>query len=134
MQDLIYNKICFIYNKMASTRNRNTQVDYNIENNKNSSYLHHNLYIHSATGRPTTECFPEIGYMPSQMAHQTLSNNGIDIESSLRGIGASNLVETIEPVKPNTKDIEFKRWFERPQAVIMPYPLVFNEKQRPALG
>jgi|TARA_B110000977_G_C10760814_1_gene370598 hypothetical protein len=119
---------------MTSTRNRNTQEDYNIENNKNNDYLERNLYIHSSAGRPTTECFPEVGYMPSQMAHQTLSNNGIDIESSLRGIGASNLVDTIEHVNPSFKQVEFKPWFERPQAVIMSYPLVFDEMQRPTLG
>jgi len=119
---------------MASTRNRNTQLDYNIENNKNSDYLERNLYIHSAAGIPTTVCFPEIGYIPSHMAHQTLSNNGIDIESSLRGIGASNLVDAVEPVNPSIRQVEFKPWFERPQAVIMPYPLVFDERQRPTLG
>jgi hypothetical protein len=118
---------------MASTRNRNTQLDYKIENNKNSDYLERNLYIHSAAGIPTTVCFPEIGYIPSHMAHQTLSNNGIDIESSLRGIGASNLVDAVEPVIPSIRQVEFKSWFERPQAVIMPYPLVFNENQRPTL-
>ena len=117
---------------MASTRNRNTPLDYNLEKKNNNLQQQHNLY--SSAGRPTSECMPAIGYTPSHMAREALSNNSIDIESSLYGIGASNLVEPCEPVNPSIRNIEFKEWFERQKEVIMPYPLVFNDKTRPSLA
>ena len=117
---------------MASTRNRNTPLDYNLEKKNNNLQQQHNLY--PSAGRPTSECMPAIGYTPSHMAREALSNNSIDIESSLYGIGASNLVEPCQPVNPSIRNIEFKEWFERQKEVIMPYPLVFNDKTRPSLA
>ena len=119
---------------MASTRNRNTPLDYNLEKKNNNLQQQHNLYLNSSAGRPTSECMPAIGYTPSHMAREALSNNSIDIESSLYGIGASNLVEPCVPVNPSIRNIEFKEWFERQKEVIMPYPLVFNDKTRPSLA
>lgn len=116
---------------MASTRNKNTSLDYNLEQKVNKDLLQENLYIHSQYGRPNTECMPSVGYMPSHMSNYALSNNPIDIESTLYGIGSTNLVKPCEQVNPSIKQIEFKDFFNRPDAVIMPYPLVMDNKQRP---
>ena len=64
---------------MASTRNRNTPLDYNLEKKNNNLQQQHNLYLNSSAGRPTSECMPAIGYTPSHMAREALSNNSIDI-------------------------------------------------------
>ena len=77
---------------------------------------------------------PNVGYIPSHMSRDALANNPIDIESSLYGIGSSNLVKPCEPVVPNMRPIDFKDYFERNQNVIMPYPLVFENNQRPNLS
>ena len=116
---------------MASTRNKNTSLDYNLEQNKNKDFENHYLYLHSSSGRPITECMPNVGYTPSHMSRDALANNPIDIESSLYGIGASNLVKPCLPVNPSLRPINFKDYFERPQNVIMPYPLVYENNQRP---
>tara|TARA_B100001175_G_scaffold313046_1_gene320027 strand:+ start:506 stop:862 length:357 start_codon:yes stop_codon:yes gene_type:complete len=118
---------------MASTKNRNTESDYKLEQLQNTNHIENNLYLHSASGRPNSECFPEL-YNPSKLSRDALSNNAIDIESTLRGIGASNLVNPCTPANPSLRNLDFKPFFDRPQAVVMPYPFVKNNYQRPNLG
>ena len=112
---------------MTSTRNRNTQSDYKLEQLQNTNHLENNLYINY--GRPTTECFPEL-YNPSKLSRDALANNSVDIESTLRGIGGSNMVKPCEPPTPSLRNLDFKPFFDRPQAVIMPYPLILDNNQR----
>ena len=116
---------------MTSTRNRNTASDYNLEQLQNTNHLENNLYINY--GRPSTECFPEL-YNPSKLSRDALANNPIDIESTLRGIGSSNMVKPCTQTNPSLRNLDFKPFFDRPKAVVMPYPLVFENNQRPNLG
>ena len=116
---------------MASTRNRNTTSDYKLEQLQNTNHLENNLYVNY--GRPSSECFPEL-YNPSKLSRDALANNAIDIESTLRGIGASNLVKPCEPPAPSLRTLPYKQFFDRQQAVVMPYPLVMDNNQRPHLG
>ena len=119
---------------MASTRNKNTQSDYSLEQKYNKDMLKENLYLHASSGRPVTECIPTVGYTPSHMSRDALSNNAIDIESTLYGIGCTNLVKPQQPVYPNMKPLDFKDFFNRQTTVIMPYPLVHEINQRPNLS
>ena len=114
-----------------NTRNRNTESDYKLERGVNQNLQQHNLYIHSSAGRPTSECMPSVCYTPSHMSRDALSNNSVDIESALYGIGSTNLVKPCEPVTPQIRNLELKDWFDRPKEVIMPYPLVLNNNERP---
>ncbi len=116
---------------MASTRNRNTQSDYKLEQLKNTNHIENNLYINY--GRPSYECYPEVGYIPSKLSRDALANNPLDIESTLRGIGASNMVKPCEPSAPSLRTLPFKPFFDRTQAVIMPYPFIYENNQRPNL-
>ena len=116
---------------MASTRNKNTSSDYTLEQKVNADTRDNNLYLHSSAGRPITECIPSIGYTPSHMSRDALANNPIDIESSLYGIGSSNLVNPCEAVNPSIRNLDFKDFFNRPNATIMPLPMVYNNNQRP---
>jgi len=118
---------------MASTKNRNTQSDYKLEQLQNTNHLENNLYLHSASGRPNSECFPEL-YNPSKLSRDALCNNAIDVESTLRGIGASNMVNACTPPTPSLRNLDFKAFFDRQQAVVMPYPLIFENNQRPNLA
>jgi hypothetical protein len=117
---------------MASTRNRNTPNDYKLEQLQNTNHIENNLYINY--GRANNECFPEIGYTPSKLSRDALANNPVDIESTLRGIGASNMVKPCEPPTPSLRTLPFKQFFDRPNAVVMPYPLVYENNQRPNLA
>ena len=118
---------------MASTRNKNTSLDYNLERKVSENMQQHNLYIHSSNGRPISECMPSVGYIPSHMSRDALANNSIDIESALYGIGSCNLVNSCQKVDPSLKNINFKEFFDRSNEVIMPPPMAFNNNQRPTL-
>ena len=117
---------------MASTRNRNTESDYKLEQLQNTNHLENNLYLNYC--RPSSECFPEVGYTPSKLSRDALANNPVDIESTLRGIGASNMVNPCTPATPSLRTLDFKAFFDRQQAVVMPYPLIHSNNERPNLG
>ena len=118
---------------MTSTRNKNTALNYKLEQEKLNNMRDYPNYLHSSSGRPFQECIPSVGYTPSHMCRNSLSNNPIDIESSLYGISSSNLVNPCNPVNPSLRNLEFKDYFDRPQSVIMPYPHVYNNNERPKL-
>jgi hypothetical protein len=119
---------------MTSTRNKNSQLNYNLEKSNKEKLLQEKLYLHSSSGRPVNECIPSIGYTPSHISRDALANNPIDIESQLRGIGSTNLETTCAVVTPSLRTLDFKDFFERQQSVIMPYPMVYENNQRPILG
>jgi hypothetical protein len=119
---------------MTSTRNKNTQLNYNLEKSNTEKLLRENLYLHSSSGRPTSECIPSLGYMPSHISRDALAYNSIDIESQLLGIGSTNLETPREPVVPNIINLELKDYFERQQHIIMPHPMVYENNQRPILS
>jgi len=119
---------------MTSTRNKNTQLNYNLEKSNKEKLLREKLYLHSASGRPVTEFIPSIGYTPSHLSRDALANNAIDIESQLRGIGSSNLETPCNVVVPSIRTLGLADFFERQQNVIMPYPMVYEKNQRPILG
>ena len=118
---------------MTSTRNKNTAIDYKLEQKINNHLLDNNIYLHSSSGRPVSEFIPAIGYTPSHMSRDALANNSIDIESALYGIGSCNLVNSCQKVDPSLKNINFKEFFDRSNEVIMPPPMAFNNNQRPTL-
>jgi hypothetical protein len=119
---------------MTSTRNKNSQLNYNLEKSYKEKLLREKLYLHSSSGRPVTECIPAIGYTPSHISRDAMANNSIDIESQLLGIGSTNLETPCEVVVPSVRTLEFKEFFERQQSIVMPYPMVYHNNQRPCLG
>lgn len=121
---------------MASTRNRNTKSDYlqeGISNQKNFSYT---TYQHSQYGKPNSFLdvykLPESTQATRPVGLENLSHNGIDIDSYLKGISATNL----ETPKPKTtaqlKDYSSVKFYER-VPIFMPYEIKSDKKQRPLL-
>ena len=119
---------------MTSTRNKNTQLNYNLEKSNTEKLLRENLYLHSSSGRPISECIPSLGYIPSHISREALAHNSIDIESQLRGIGSTNLETPYEHIIPSIINLEFKDFFDRQPNIIMPYPMVYENNQRPILS
>jgi hypothetical protein len=115
---------------MASTRNINSRGDYSLEQNYYGLARIYNNYTHSAQGLAYTPTIPEIGITPGHMPRGTLSNNPIEIESMLFGIGSTNLVKPQKPIKPDLKQIPSSKFFDR-LIVHMPKPLVMEKDQRP---
>ena len=115
---------------MASTRNKNTKSDYCLEQRSYQSAREYNSYQYSQYGHAYSPGIPCVGYTPSHMPRDTLSNNPVEIESSLLGINSTNLVEHQPDVNPELKTIPMKQFFQR-TPLIMPKPLVVENNQRP---
>ena len=115
---------------MASTRNNNTKSDYSLQQRSYQSIRDYNSYEYSQYGHAYSPGIPCVGYMPSHMPRDTLSNNPVEIESTLFGINSTNLVEQQPDVNPELKTIPMKQFFQR-TPLIMPKPLVIENNQRP---
>tara|TARA_B100001287_G_C22637554_1_gene508385 strand:+ start:788 stop:1141 length:354 start_codon:yes stop_codon:yes gene_type:complete len=115
---------------MASTRNNNTRENYSIQTsvNKNSNIyrLNDNFSINNRT------FLPDFGLNPAQLPResQVMYNNSVDVESSLFGINATNLVNPREPIKGSNITRPVIRFYNK-NALIMPKGLVMENDQRP---
>lgn len=76
---------------MASTRNKNTIIDYKLEQNINSGFQKYTLYENGSGGKPVSLNLPGDGFGHSVMRGRQLAYNQIDVESFLRGTGTVDL-------------------------------------------
>lgn len=113
---------------MASTRNRNTAINYKLEQLKNMNNESYNLYKHSSYGNAYTTNLPGNGFGGSYINAENLSNNSVDIESFLRGIGTTNLVEGPITLTPKLNNLKSVNIYENNE-VIMPLPLITNPER-----
>lgn len=121
-------------NNMASTRNKNTQSDYCIEQNTYRSVRNHVHYENGASGRPFHVALPtpSVGILPSRMSREAFAANSVDIESAIWGISSTNLVSGPATVMPELVTLPEVSYFDRMQ-LFMPKPLVVDKNQRPLL-
>jgi len=115
---------------MSSTRNNNSSSDYRMKQKQIDSMRDNILYSHAPNGPAYKDAFPELGIRPSYMGRDSLSYNSIDIESSLLGVGSTNLVQPQQPVNPQLKTLDSVSYFDR-RKVIMPKDLDMDKNQRP---
>ena len=93
---------------MASTRNRNGQGDYDLEQKKFDQSVQYKLA--KEFGVANGSCLPGRGLLHSKMHHAQLSYNGIDVESCLFGIGSTNMSQPAQSnldVRPHSKQLHF---------------------------
>jgi len=115
---------------MASTRNKNTQENYKIQQMNFRQLEDYELYENSQSGAAFSPSLPVLGFNPSRMSRNDLAHNPIEIESSLFGINSTNLVNPQNKVVPQQKTLPEKEFFKR-QELIMPNPLAIEKNQRP---
>jgi len=113
---------------MASTRNNNSRSDYCLQQRQFNLACHYNT--NEIYGRAKEPAFASLGMTPTYMASETLSHNAVDIESSLRGIGSTNLAFDTPEIVPQLKKLPEKSFFDR-VPLIMPRDLVVEKNQRP---
>lgn len=116
---------------MASTRNRNTQGDYKLEQRTNVGIAAYSAY--ATFGQPVQTHFPGNGLLTGRMASENLSANSCDIESQLFGIGSTNLVSQQTPADAEIKSLQSLNVIDKLQ-VFIPEPLVVEKNQRPYLN
>ena len=115
---------------MASTRSKNTPGDYQLETRSNlghSSYLTFKSYGHA-----NTTYFPGDGLIGAKISNVQLSKNYCDIESELRGIGTTNLVNTHVPTVAQINNLKSMSFIDR-IPLIVPPPIVIKNNERPVV-
>jgi hypothetical protein len=119
---------------MASTRNKNTEIDYRIEQDR----LQEQAEWQTIRSRryATNTGMPNVGINVGHMPNDVLARNATDIESRLYGIGLSNLVDPAKPVRPQPiqKSYHEVQFFELPhRETIIPDDLTIAREQRPII-
>jgi hypothetical protein len=112
---------------MASTRSKNTPGDYSLETTKYSSSINYNTY--NSYGVPISTFFSSDGLLHGRIASENLSGNSCDIESMLRGIGSTNLVNPLPTISPDIKTLNSLSIIDR-LPVFVPRPLQIEPNQR----
>ena len=82
------------------------------------------------SGKASTNHFAGDGLLMGRMASDNLSSNACDIESQLRGIGSTNLVNPQKEVQPKFHHVKSLNMIDR-LAVVIPEPLIVEKDQRP---
>lgn len=106
---------------MASTRNRNTPGDYALEQRMNHNVLFYETYQGHIMNRETL--LPGLGLKPARLPMQLFCDT-FDIESELRGLGATNLVnpKTTSVLPKEGRGMKTLNIYEQ-APVILPKPL-----------
>ena len=115
---------------MASTRTKNTNGNYCLEQKTYHNSQNYTTYKYSQYGEAYDTKLSGLGLLPGQIPNNNLSENYSDIESFLFGINSTNLVKPQAPVVPEQKTIPTIKYFNT-VPLFMPAPLVIENKQRP---
>jgi len=107
---------------MTSTRNKNNQGNFNLEFNDNKLYFH---TVVNDSKIYKNNYLPGEGLLVGAFPLNIMANNQADIESSLFGIGSTNLIEP----KPTTINLGDLRRLDslnisRKMPLVIPEPLV----------
>jgi len=118
---------------MASTRNRNTPINYNLEQRTHKNSEQYTLYENSQYGAAYNTRLAGNGLMPAQVPWNKLSYNAPDIESFLFGIGSTNLVTPAPILVPELAKIDSVNIYEK-GPILISEPLVVEKNQRPVFN
>jgi len=115
---------------MASTISKNTPGDYVKEQEINNGISGHLLYKHSAGALAYVNMYAGEGLLMGKNAREGYCKNYVDVESQLRGIGLTNLVNPKPPVRPDILPIYSLDVFQK-NKVQLPEAIVVQKNQRP---
>ena len=114
---------------MSSTTNKNTPGNYKLEQNVNNNINNHMTFINSAPAEAFTNHFAGDGLLMGKNAREHLCSNYCDIESQLRGIGSTNLINPKKEVLPELKYVQSLSISDR-LPMITPEPFKLDKDQR----
>ena len=115
---------------MASTRNKNTPINYKCQQLSYGQARQYTEYKHAAHGEAHDTKWAGNGLNPGQLPWNTMSQNAPDIESFLFGINSTNLVTPQPTLVPEINTLQSANVFEKGPTLI-PEPLVIEKAQRP---
>lgn len=115
---------------MASTRNKNSILNYNVEKKKNENTLNYNNYLHSQHGEAHVTFLPDFGVNPGAIPRNKLKHSSVDVESDLRGIQCTNLETPHIPENPSNVNMGFLTFYKT-QPLHMPEDFFAMNRERP---
>lgn len=115
---------------MASTRNKNTPINYKLQQNQFHHSVDYTTYKYSQYGEAYNTRLPGNGLNPAQIPGNKLSYNSTNIESFLFGINSTNLVQPAPTLVPELTQLSSANIFEK-GPVYIPEPLIIEKNQRP---
>ena len=114
---------------MASTSNKNTPGNYNVEQRAFEQQLQYTTNKEYAFANPTYKS--GFGLNPGQLPDTELAKNPNDIESWLFGIGSTNLVKPQGEVTAQVRNIPEVSIIDNRVPLVMPNNLKLESNQRP---
>ncbi len=115
---------------MASDRSKNTAGNYATEQWSIKQQVDSLMYANQSSGKAYTNHYAGDGLLMGRMGPSVLSSNFADIESSLRGIGANDLVNPRPACNPEFIPLSSLSVIDK-APVQMPEPLRIDPYQRP---
>lgn len=115
---------------MASTRNKNTSCNYELEQKRFRQFESYTLYPNSSYGAAVNTQFCGNGLLPAKIPWNKLSHNASDTEAFLFGINSTNLVTQAPIFTPEIAQLSSVNIYEK-GVVYLPEPLVIEKGQRP---
>jgi hypothetical protein len=115
---------------MASTRNKNTPGNYNLEQREFRQTEKYVLYANSQYGSAYNTMLPGNGLLPAQIPWNKMSHNAADTESFLFGINSTNLVNPAPCFVPEIIKLNSTNIYDK-SPLYIPEPLVIEKNQRP---
>lgn len=105
------------------SRNNNTKENYRLEQKQNQSAFNYIFYNSNITPQ-----FQGNGIGISKLHASLLSENYMDIDSDLKGIGACNFIDPQPKVENIPKNLNFLDIYEKKQVVPMTNYSYHNER------
>jgi hypothetical protein len=115
---------------MASTRNKNTLGNYQME--RTGVENHTNYWTNAVFSVPVQTFHPGDGLLAAKTARNELSSNACDIESSLFGIGSTDLVNPRPNIYPELNTLKSLSIIDKAKTVVVE-PTKVNTGNRPMI-
>lgn len=115
---------------MASTRNKNSPGNYQLEEWAINKRFETRMYPYAAQGKSVEQHYAGNGLIGGRIHARDLAHNACDIESFLRGIGSTNLVNPQAPVVPQVRSLDSLNIIHK-KPMVVPEQLIVEPNQRP---
>ena len=112
------------------SRNNNTIENYAMEQRRNKNLIDYRFFENSPNGPAVTTHLQGNGLGIAILPPNLLSENYMDIDSFLKGIGSSNFINPTPIVRPNFKRNEFLHMNQR-EPILLPSTFQPYPSQRP---
>jgi hypothetical protein len=113
---------------MASTGRKNDAGNYRLEQHQNKQFVDQRTF--EWFGKPVQAMFPGDGLMMGPMSRDSLSKNAIDIDTFLKGIGSTNLVNPKAPTEANIYKLKSVNLYDKPIVFLSNPPTHKDNSQR----